>query len=314
MSPLAQGKRRPSRHLGTVQKPRGVLHPRVQKVGPQHFGVVCFDCHKAASKWMLADFYGKILIEPTRVRHTGPELEAAVALVRHTAEAHSLKDLVVAIERTGTYHLPVKRCFDRFGFDTRIVHPFATKHYRLPAEAGIKTDDADLHAIFQATIAGYGLIEQELDETYRTLRLLTRHRRDLVEKRSSLCCQIREHLEAVLPGYGALFDDLWESNIALSLAEEVGSVGAVPRPGPEGALRSSASARTTLPSPDRRTDRRLGSLRRLGRSTKRGSSADLAGAGGRSAGKNAAKSALWSEIWPRCSSRPRTSCCSPIPE
>ena len=43
------------------------MHPRVEKVGPARFGVVCFDCHKAASKWMLADFYGKVLVEPTRV-------------------------------------------------------------------------------------------------------------------------------------------------------------------------------------------------------------------------------------------------------
>ena len=117
------------------------------------------------------------------------------------------------IERTGIYHLPVKRCFDQARFDTRIVHPFATKHYRLPADAGNKNDDADLDAIFRATLAGYGLIEHELDDTYTNLLLLARLRRDLVDKRSMLCCQIREHLESVLPGYAALFNDLWQSKV-----------------------------------------------------------------------------------------------------
>jgi transposase len=224
MSQLTHRKRQPFRRKLTVQKPGGVLHPRVEKVGPQRFGVVCFDCHKAASKWMFADFYGKVLIEPTKVRHTCPELEMTIARVRNAAEKHHIEDLVVAIERTGAYHLPVKRSFDRADFETRIVHPFATKHYRLPADAGNKTDDADLDAIFRATIAGYGLIEHELDDTYANLRLLARHRRDLVDKRSILCCQIREHMEAVLPGYAAMFDDLWESKIALALAEWVGSV------------------------------------------------------------------------------------------
>jgi hypothetical protein len=135
----------------------GVMHPRVEKVGPQRFGVVCLDCHKAASKWMFANFYGKVLVEPTKVRHTRPELEMAITQVRHAAEEHHIEDLVVAIERTGAYHLPVKRSFDRADFETRIVHPFATKHYRLPADAGNKTDDADLDAIFRATIASYGL-------------------------------------------------------------------------------------------------------------------------------------------------------------
>jgi transposase len=143
--------------------------------------------------------------------------------VQQVVREHHLKDLVVAVERTGIYHLPIKRFFEQRGFDTRIVHPFATKHYRLPADGGNKTDDTDLDAIFRATIAGYGLMEQELDETYASLRLLTRHRRDLVSKRSILCCQIREHLEAVLPGYAALFEDLWNSNIALPLVEWVGS-------------------------------------------------------------------------------------------
>ena len=162
---------------------------------------------------MFVDFYGKVLVEPTEMKHTRPELEMTVARVQKTAEQHGVQDLVVAIERTGIYHLPVKRCFDQARFDTRIVHPFATKHYRLPADAGNKNDDADLDAIFRATLAGYGLIEHELDDTYTNLLLLARLRRDLVDKRSMLCCQIREHLESVLPGYAALFNDLWQSKV-----------------------------------------------------------------------------------------------------
>src|SRR5262249_18506911 len=40
-----------------------------------------------------------------------------------------------------------------------------------------------------------------------------RHRRDLVRKGAALNCQIRDHLEAALPGYAACFDKLWESPI-----------------------------------------------------------------------------------------------------
>ena len=53
--------RRPALSVG---KPRGVLHPRVQQVGPEHFGIVCVDCAKQRSKFMLADFYGRVLIPP----------------------------------------------------------------------------------------------------------------------------------------------------------------------------------------------------------------------------------------------------------
>src|SRR5580658_2905658 len=94
-----------------LQKPRGIIHPRVQAVGPEHFGIVSVDCAKARSKWMLADFYGKVLVPPTSVEHTRNGLEAMVQSVRQVIERSGLRDVIVAIERTGRYHLPVKRTF-----------------------------------------------------------------------------------------------------------------------------------------------------------------------------------------------------------
>ena len=52
-----------------VQKPLGQFTGRVQAVGPEHFGVVSFDCAKARSKFMLANFYGAVLIPPQTVEH-----------------------------------------------------------------------------------------------------------------------------------------------------------------------------------------------------------------------------------------------------
>jgi transposase len=210
-----------------VQKARGVLHPRVQRVRPEHFGVVCVDCAKARSKWMLCDFYGNVLIEPTVVTHARGDFDAAIVQLRDALERHRIKDQVIVIERTGNYHLPVKRVLAAAGFETRIVHPFATKQFRQAADPGNKTDDTDLAAIFRAAISGFGLEEPCLDETHQQLRMLTRHRRDLVEKRSILCCQIREHLEAAMPGYAACFDDLWESPIALPMVRHFPSAKAL---------------------------------------------------------------------------------------
>ena len=90
-----------SRSVEFVQNPRGVIHPRVQKVGPEHFGIVSIDCAKVRSKWMLADFYGNVCIPPTEVAHNRVELDAAVARVRAGLAQHGLQDCLVAIERTG---------------------------------------------------------------------------------------------------------------------------------------------------------------------------------------------------------------------
>jgi transposase len=199
---------RPAPALG---KPRGVLHPRVQQVGPEHFGIVCCDCHKDSSKFLLADFYGNVLIAPTVVAHNRPALDAAVAQVRAAFATHQLRDGLIAIERTGRYHRLVQRTFAAAGFETRILHPFVTKQYRQPVDPGNKTDDTDLAALHRATVTGCALLEATRDEAWTSLQLVIRHRRDLVRKGAALNCQIRDHLEAALPGFAACFDKLWDS-------------------------------------------------------------------------------------------------------
>jgi transposase len=206
-------RKRPSRRSSrpTIGKPRGVLHPRVQQVGPEHFGIVCCDCHKDSSKFLLADFYGNVLIPPTVVAHNRPDLDAAVAQVRTAFATHNIRDGLVAIERTGRYHRLVQRTFAAAGYETRILHPFVTKQYRQPVEPGNKTDDTDLAAIHRATVTGCALLEAGRDESWTALQLVIRHRRDLVRKGAALNCQVRDHLEAALPGFAACFDKLWDS-------------------------------------------------------------------------------------------------------
>jgi transposase len=201
------------RSFANVGKPRGVLHPRVQHVGPEHFGIVCFDCAKARSKFLLADFYGRLLIPPTTVAHNRPALDDAIVQIRQAFTTHQLHDGLVAIERTGRYHRLVQRAFAAAGFETRILHPFVTKQYRQSVDPGNKTDDTDLAAIHRATVTGCALLEATRDEAWTTLQLLIRHRRDLVQKGAALNCQVREHLEAAWPGFAACFDKLWDSAV-----------------------------------------------------------------------------------------------------
>src|SRR5687767_2386926 len=100
-----------------LHKPRGVIHSRVQAVGPEHFGLVCVDCAKLRSKWMLADFYGKVLIPPIAVAHNRVELDDLVRRVRASVAQFDLRDCLIAIERTGRYHHPIKNAFTAAGFD-----------------------------------------------------------------------------------------------------------------------------------------------------------------------------------------------------
>ena len=242
-------KRSRSRSQEVLQRPSGVIHPRVQNVGPEHFGVVSVDCAKARSKWMLADFYGNIIIPPTIVEHNRAGLEAAITQVRQTLPARALQDCLVAVERTGRYHRPVQRAFAAAQFEVRIVHPFATKQFRQPSDPGYKTDDTDLAAIHRAAVNGFALLENGLDDPWKILQLLIRHRRDLVFKTSLVCCQIREHLEAAFPGFAACFDKLWERACAWHLVQHFAGSQELLAAGLTGLCRSLDAAKIRYQTP-----------------------------------------------------------------
>lgn len=231
--------KRSSKKPYLLGKPQGLLHARVQQVGPEHFGVLCFDCGKRGSKYMFADFYARPLIEPTKVSHTRGELQAALDRIHQAAQQHDIKDFAVAIERTGEYHRPVQRACRARHWDTRLVHPFATKQYRQPADPNNKTDDTDLAAIFRVAVNGFGLVEPVWPDEYLHLQLLRRHRRDLVQKTTQLQCQIKEKLHAAMPGYADVVsrDHFWDSTWAMSIARHTGSADAVRQLGFDGLSR-----------------------------------------------------------------------------
>jgi Transposase len=192
MATRAASRRR--RRSYEIYKPTGTLHPRVQAVGPERFGIVCIDCTKARSKFLLADFYWKDLVPPTVIAHDRGGFEAAIRTVREAAQAHRLAVVIVAVERTGRFHTLVQAAFRDAGFEVRIVHPFTTKQFRQPADPGNKTDDTDLSAIHRAAVNGFGLLEHAPDPLYAQIQLLARHRRDLVTKNVALRNQIHDHL------------------------------------------------------------------------------------------------------------------------
>ena len=95
MSTTTRSKRRRARR-GNVHKANGVLHPRVQKAKPERFGIVCVDVGKAKSDWILCDFYGKILVQPTEVFHNRCGFGLAIAQLREAISGNSIRDHVVA--------------------------------------------------------------------------------------------------------------------------------------------------------------------------------------------------------------------------
>jgi len=216
-----------------IGKPSGQIQERVQAVGPDHFGIVTVDCAKRRSKWMLCNFYGKVIIEPTGVEHTAGGLRAMTQCIAEACKREGLTDVIAAVEMTGVYHKPAQRSLRKTGFDTQIVHPFASHHYRRPLHPDIKTDDNDLEAIFHAAVKGYGLATFPVGEVSQSLQAISRHRHHLVKQRSRLMVQIRRLLHQTMPGYADLFaeDKLFHKSVALPIALKFSFAEAIRRRG-----------------------------------------------------------------------------------
>lgn len=245
----ARHRRRPARpvsvdHLG---QPRGLLSARVQAVGPEHFGIVAVDPAKRRSNWMLADFYGRVLVKPTVVAHRRDAFDDAIAQLRQVIAQTEIRDLIVAVERTGSYHRPIVRAFAAAGFETRIVHPNVSCHFRRAGSYDTKTDPIDVNAgIFRAAVNGFGLQEPPRDPLYAALQLRVRQRRDLVQKESLLRNQILEHLQANLPGYADCFDDIFNVNIGLFIPARYATPAEVAQAGLEGLTQLARLARVRV--------------------------------------------------------------------
>ena len=225
---------RSRRFITTVHKPHGIIQSRVQKVGPERFGIVSVDCAKARFKWMLCDFYGNVFLPPTEVEHNRVELDRALAQLDDARRQHELGDLIVAIERTGRYHHVPQRLFAGHGDEVRLVHPFTSKQYRQAIDPGVKTDDTDLAAIHRAAVNGCALQQAATNPLFHELQLLIRQRRDWVRKSSLLCCQIREYLHSAYPGYVACFAAPWHSEVLIGLVRRFESAAAMVQAGTAG--------------------------------------------------------------------------------
>jgi transposase len=219
-----------------IGKPGGQIQQRVQDVGPEQFGIVAVDCAKRRSKWMLCNFYGKVIVEPAEVDHTHGSLKTMSQRIAEAVKNEGLADFIVAVEMTGVYHKPVQRACRKAGFDTRIVHPFASSHYRQPLHPDLKTDDHDLEAIFHAAVKGYGLTSLPVGEVYLSLQAASRHRHNLVKQRSRLMVQIRRLLHQTMPGFADLYEDdkLFNKSIALPVVQKFSSANAICRAGVAG--------------------------------------------------------------------------------
>ena len=90
-----------SRNRQSLQKPNGIIGPRVQKVGGERFAIVCVNPAKHRSEWMMADYFGNLLIKPQTVEHRAVDFKLAVAQIREAQQQHDIQDTIVVGREDG---------------------------------------------------------------------------------------------------------------------------------------------------------------------------------------------------------------------
>jgi len=204
------GGRRPTAHLS---RPRASLREQVHSVPPERLGILAVDPAKDHSTVCLGNVRAEVLVAPFDVAHRKSALEGLVETMRTACQVHGLDDLVVAIERTGTYYHPIRDVLKR-QWKVLMVHPSVTKQLRAASDPGNKTDATDLFAAVRATVVGYARPEAELPEPYGAGRIESRERESLVGHRAAFRVYIHEQARRLLPGLAELWASLWDSPVA----------------------------------------------------------------------------------------------------
>jgi hypothetical protein len=125
----------------------------VKQVGGDKFAIICVDPAKQRSEWMMADYFGNLLIEPQTLEHQAAHFKSAIAQVREAQQQHDIQDTIVVVERTGNYYLAPKRAFAGAGLETRVIHPlnFLTQDlkspWQSPPQVAIQSPDGCLSSM-----------------------------------------------------------------------------------------------------------------------------------------------------------------------
>ena len=132
--------------------------------------VLSVDVAKNKSMIMLMNSDGEILIDSKEIKHNLEEFEK----VKEEIKEINPENLIVFMESTGIYHLPVERYFKENGFNTLVINSLTTKN-NYDTIRKTKTDKKDcyrLAKLFFVNEVEYHYLSK--NDLYANLKAMTR--------------------------------------------------------------------------------------------------------------------------------------------
>ena len=173
--------------------------------------ILSFDIAKGKSVYCFIDEKRNVIRDATLIEHKKDEFDELFNFIS------KYKSLVVIMESTSVYHLPVENYFRSKAIDTIVMNPKLVKQYRDTLNKS-KTDKLDCFKIARCYLGTIDNHYQKQDE-YFMFNPLARQYWSLVEGQTRLKNRYKQLIEIVFPEFNLLFNDLY-SDLALNFIHD----------------------------------------------------------------------------------------------
>ena len=173
--------------------------------------ILSFDVAKGKSVYCFLDEKRNVIKDATLIEHKKDEFDKLFNFIS------KYKNIVVIMESTSVYHLPVENYFRSKAIDTIVINPKLVKQYRDTLNKS-KTDKLDCFKIARCYLGTIDNLYQKQDE-YFMFNPLARQYWSLIEGQTRLKNRYRQLIEIVFPEFNLIFDDLY-SDLALNFIHD----------------------------------------------------------------------------------------------
>ena len=173
--------------------------------------ILSFDIAKGKSVYCFIDEFKNIIIKPSLIEHNKIDFDNLLNLIK------DYPNLVVVMESTSIYHLPVENYFRSKAIDTIVMNPKLVKQFKDTLNKS-KTDKLDCFKIARCYLGTIDNFYYKNDE-YFMYNPLTRQYWSLVEGQTRLKNRYKQLIEIIFPEFNLIFDDVY-SDLALNFIHD----------------------------------------------------------------------------------------------
>ena len=173
--------------------------------------ILSFDIAKGKSVYCFIDELRNTIIDATLIEHKKDDFDFLYKTVK------KYDNLIVIMESTSIYHLPVENYFRSKGIETIVINPKLVKQFKDTLNKS-KTDKLDCFKIARCYLGTIDSFYYKNDE-YFMYNPLARQYWSLIEGQTRLKNRYRQLIDIVFPEFALIFNDLY-NDLALNFIHD----------------------------------------------------------------------------------------------